>query len=745
MTLFENMETERVILEVAVPVPLRQTFDFIAPSEAHSLSARTRVKVPFGKRQLIGLVVAVKSTSEYPVEKLKHAIEILDSSPVIEESLWNSLLWLSRYYLAPIGEVLDGSLPVLLRQGKSIEPINERSWRLSEQGRSSAISELDRAPLQLAIIKRFMKSPILKSNDFKEESKSWYSAVKSLVQKGWLEEFEAEPNLPIREDQEKKRFTLTSEQANAVELIEEQINRNEFSCSLVHGVTGSGKTEVYFAAMRSVLDAGKRVLLLVPEIGLTPQLLKRIEAAFCESTAVLHSGLNDTERHLAWWHAKQGNAQIVIGTRSAVFTQIPDLGLLVVDEEHDASFKQQDGVRYHARDFAVYRAKQSNIPILLGSATPSLETYVNAQSGRYHYVKLSKRVADVALPKVELFDLNLQAAQDGLSPAMIEAIDHSLKHDKQVMLFLNRRGYAPVHYCSSCKAPAKCHRCDSNLTVHQRANRLRCHHCGYEGRLVHDCNQCGAKESMVEVGDGTQRVESALATRFPEATLLRIDRDNTSRKGQLAEMLEQARSGQVDIILGTQLITKGHDFPNVGMVGILEADQGLYSTDYRASESLFQQVVQVAGRSGRREEMGRVYIQTRFPDHPFFDFVCGHDFDGFAKNLIKERRQAGLPPFGYFALLRAESTHQAKGLQFLRRAKADCGSHESVRIMDAVPAPMERRAGRYRSQLLFMSVQRSALNQMLTQWLHHVLQDKEAKRLAGSVRWSLDIDPIDLF
>ncbi|MCH2189601.1 MAG: primosomal protein N' [Gammaproteobacteria bacterium] len=739
------METKTVILEVAVPVPLRQTFDFIAPREANHLSARVRVKVPFGNRLLVGMVVAVKSKSEYPIERLKHAIEILDKTPVIEEALWDSLLWLSKYYLAPIGEVLDGSLPSMLRQGKNIEPMHERNWRLSEKGRSSAISDLDRAPLQLAIIKRFMKSPVLKSSDFKKESRSWYSAVSSLVQKGWIEEFEVEPYLATREGTDKKRHKLTLEQTRAVESIGKQINEKEFSCSLIHGVTGSGKTEVYFAAMRSVLDAGKRVLLLVPEIGLTPQLLKRIESTFCESTVVLHSGLNDTERHLAWWHAKQGNAQIVIGTRSAVFTQIPKLGLMIVDEEHDASFKQQDGVRYHARDFAVYRAKQANIPILLGSATPSLESYVNAKSGRYFYVQLTKRVADVPLPKVELIDLNHQSAQDGLSPAMIEAIDHSLNHGKQVMLFLNRRGYAPVHYCSSCKSPAKCHRCDSNLTVHQRAHRLRCHHCGYEGRLIYDCHQCGAKESMLEVGDGTQRVESALATRFPGASVLRIDRDNTSGKGQLAKMLEQAQCGRVDIILGTQLITKGHDFPNVGMVGILEADQGLYSTDYRASESLFQQVVQVAGRSGRREEMGRVYIQTRFPDHPFFDFVSSHDFDGFANTLISERKQAGFPPFGYFALLRAESTHQAKGLQFLRRAKADCGSHELVKIMDAVPALMERRAGRYRSQLLFMSPQRSALNQILGQWLRHIVQNKDAKRLAGSVRWSLDIDPIDLY
>ena len=745
MTLSNFQENPPTILVVAVPVPLRQTFDFLAPVTSINLQPRLRVRVPFGKRNLIGVIVEVKSTSDYPISKLKSATEIIDNEPVIDQKLWNCLVWLSSYYLAPIGEVIDGALPVLLRQGKNTEPVHERAWRLSDHGRSSAIDELARAPLQLAIIKRFMKQSVLRADDFKQESKSWYTAVKSLTEKGWLEEFSTEPSLIEPPTEQTSPPNLTDEQSDAVVQIDEILESDSFACALLHGVTGSGKTEVYFAAMQSVLERGKSVLLLVPEIGLTPQLLQRINTRFKARTVVMHSGLNDTERHLAWWHAREGNAKIIVGTRSAVFTQMPELGLIVVDEEHDASFKQQEGVRYHARNFAVYRAKHSNVPIILGSATPSLETFSNAQAGRYQHISLTKRVADVALPKVELFDLNTQPVIDGLCPAMVEAIEHTLNKDKQVMLFLNRRGYAPVHYCAECKVAAKCHRCDSNLTVHQRANRLRCHHCGYDGRLHHDCRECGTKDSMCEVGDGTQRVESALAARFPSARLLRIDRDSTQRKGQLGELLEQARAGGADIILGTQLITKGHDFPNVSMVGILEADQGLYSTDYRASESLFQQVLQVGGRSGRRDQMGHVYIQTRVPDHPFFAYVRQHDFNGFAEQLMQERKSAGFPPFGHFALLRAESAHQAKALQFLRRAKSDCGAENGVLVMDAVPAPMERRAGRFRAQLLFMAAQRSSLNRLLNQWLHHIDTDKDAKRLASSVRWSLDIDPIDLF
>lgn len=743
MSLPSNFDQRARILAVAVPVPLRQTFDFLAPEQATNIQPRTRVKVPFGRRNLIGVIVEVKNDSDYPIEKLKPAIEILDDEPLFDDALWLSLLWLSRYYLAAIGEVLDGAIPVALRQGSTLAPNFERAWRLTEHGRSSAIEELNRAPLQLAIIRRFMKQSILSSDDFKKESDSWHSPVKSLVGKGWLEELSREPVLATRDNLKPSTITLTNEQTDVIDKISGAIENECFSCSLLHGVTGSGKTEVYFAAMRQVLARGGSVLLLVPEIGLTPQLIQRIEGCFKEPIALLHSALNETERHTAWWHARQGNAKIVLGTRSAVFSQIPNLGLVVVDEEHDGSFKQQDSVRYQARDVAVYRAKQANIPIILGSATPAMETYANAIEGRYQHLRLNKRASDVALPKVELFDLNKQAVIDGLCPAMTEAVEHTLSRGKQVLLFLNRRGYAPVHYCAECKQAAKCHRCDSNLTVHQRANKLRCHHCGYEGRLTFDCRSCKTKESMVEVGDGTQRVEASVSVRFPEATLLRIDRDSTQRKGELARVLEQARAGEADILLGTQLITKGHDFPNVGMVGILETDQGLYSTDFRATETLFQQALQVAGRAGRRDEVGRVYIQTRFPDHPFFGFIQQHDFDGFAMQLLSERKSVGFPPYGYFALLRAESSHQAKALQFLRRAKADCGHQEDVTVMDAVPAPMERRAGRYRAQLLFMSPQRSSLNRVLSTWLHHINTNKEAKKFAATVRWSLDIDPLD--
>jgi len=728
-----------------VPVPLRQTFDFLMPAEIPTPTIGARLRVPFGARKLVGIVVAVKSCSDYPQDKLREALALLDSEPVFDPHLWSTLNWLSGYYLAPIGEVTEGAMPVVLRQGDPIKPPTKRSWRLTELGRSSPIDDLQRAPLQLAIIKRFMRSSVLSSEDFREESSGWRQAVDSLMNKGWLVSYAAEPSLPSKGNQATLNtppLALNRQQETAVQIIYQAILAKKFASFLLHGVTGSGKTEVYFAAMQKVVELGQQVLLLVPEIGLTPQLIDRIEQRFTEPVVVMHSNLNKTERHLAWWHARVGNAKIIVGTRSAVFTALPKLGLIVVDEEHDGSFKQQDGVRYQARDVAIYRAKQHDIPIVLGSATPSLESYANAKSGRYQKIQLTERATSAKLPDITLLDLRQLPTQDGLSPLMSAAIKTTLEQGRQAMLFLNRRGYAPVLYCSDCGATAKCHRCDSHLTLHKKANRMRCHHCGYEGAAISNCTNCKSA-ALVDVGEGTQRVEQALAERFPAAKLLRIDRDSTRNKGQLTKLLEQARSGAVDILLGTQLITKGHDFPNVSMVGVLNADQGLYSTDFRASEHLFQQLVQVAGRAGRRDQQGQVLIQTAFPHHPFFDRVVQHDYQGFADELLSLRKSAAYPPFGFFALLRAESTHQSKALQFLRRAKRDIQVPEGVRVMDVIPAPMERRAGKYRAQLLLCSQQRSALNRSLRSWLDKLASDQDLRKLGGSVRWSLDVDPLD--
>ena len=731
------------IISVAVPVPLRQTFDFLPASDQSLPVLGARVKVPFGTRKLIGIVVALKDGSDLPPSRLKAITEIVDQQPVLTSDLLSLAGWISQYYLAPLGEVCELMLPVILRQGGDLEPPAVKSWRLTDLGRSSPVDELNRAPLQLAIIKRFMQHQELAASHFKDETSSWRQALKALIEKGWVSEHTDHPKLD-NTSPDTTTVSLNVDQQTAFHALRTSLDKQQFACSLLHGVTGSGKTEVYFAAMQEVLNKQQQVLLLVPEIGLTPQLMDRIASRFTVPVVSMHSALNERERHVAWWHSANGDAKIIVGTRSAIFSPFNDLGLIVVDEEHDASYKQQDGVRYQARDVAIYRAKKANIPIILGSATPALETYANALSGKYRLSTLDRRATDTALPRIELVDLNLQPSNDGLSPALMEAIKHTLANSQQVMLFLNRRGFAPVLYCAACKQTAKCHRCDSHLTIHRRANRMRCHHCGYEGRITPQCDHCQAEE-LVEVGDGTQRVEEALSLRFPDAQVLRIDRDSTRRKGELEAMLGQARDGDADIIVGTQLITKGHDFPNIGLVGVLDVDQGLYSTDFRAPEHLFQQLVQVSGRAGRRDTVGRVLIQTRFPDHPLFKSVQTHNFNAFAEQLLMERKAADFPPFGYFALIRAESPHQAVAMQFLRRAKQDIRPQKGVMVLDAVPAPMERRAGRYRAQLLITAENRSALHATLQTWLFHLSTDKEAKKRASSVRWSLDIDPLDFY
>jgi len=567
-----------------------------------------------------------------------------------------------------------------------------------------------------------------------------------LQEKGWVTLYERAPAIvvKVKEKDLADKINLSDEQLLAVKELEKSVNAKKFITTLLLGVTGSGKTEVYFETIRQVLNSGRQVLILVPEIGLTSQLIKRIGQQFDVPLVVLHSELNNTERHVAWWQAKQGEAKIILGTRSAIFAPFVDLGLIVVDEEQDSSLKQQDGVRYHARDVAVYRAKQLDIPIILGSATPSLETYANAMSGRYELIHLRQRATQAQLPSIDLLDLATQPTQDGLSLPMLDAIKQTLNHGKQVILFLNRRGFAPVLFCAECRKSMGCHRCDSNLTVHRETNRVRCHHCGYEGRAPSKCSHCDSAE-LHDIGEGTQRIEQALESRFPDARILRIDRDSTSRKGQLNELLEQARGGEADILLGTQLLTKGHDFPNVTMVGVLNADQGLYSTDFRSSENLFQQILQVSGRAGRRDKRGQVLIQTAFIDDPFFDFVREHNFEGFAEQLLDQRKMANFPPYGFFALLHAESTRKNAALQFLRTVRSKIEPLTGVSLMDVIPSPMERRAGRYRAQLLLCATQRSALNATLSSWLVNYEQDSNMRKLGSAVRWNIDIDPLNLF
>ncbi|WP_374343177.1 primosomal protein N' [Azonexus sp.] len=533
---------------------------------------------------------------------------------------------------------------------------------------------------------------------------------------------------------------LTAEQATAIDAVDIE---GGYSAHLLFGVTGSGKTEVYLRLVDRCLAAGQQVLLLVPEINLTPQLEERVSARFPETRVVsLHSELAEAARERHWRAAASGEAAIVLGTRLAIFTPMPRLGLIIVDEEHDASFKQQDGMRYSARDVAVVRARQNAIPVLLGSATPSLETWANARGGRYGLLTLRERAnREATLPAVDLVDTRKMVLREGVSPPLADAIRVRLERGEQSLVFLNRRGYAPVLACPACGWVSRCKRCAANLVLHLADRRLRCHHCGFEHGVPRACPTCG-NQDIHPFGRGTQRLEAWLGEAFPEARILRVDRDSVKSRKQWESVLERIHGGEADILVGTQMLAKGHDFPKLTLVGVLGADSALFAADWRAPERLFAQLMQVAGRAGRAELKGEVLIQTQYPDHPLFASLVGHDYEGFAAGQLKEREQAGFPPYAFQAVLRAEAPEMAAAIDFLTAAAAlpEASGQNDVAIYDPVPMRMARLANLERGQLLVESYSRPALQAFLPRWRAAI----EALKAPSRLRWHLEVDPLEL-
>jgi len=569
---------------------------------------------------------------------------------------------------------------------------------------------------------------------------NWREPLRRLRARGLIEVLE-DSGFPPRTLPPEAAPAPAPAQVDAVAAIRAAAGR--FQCLLLHGVTGSGKTEVYLGAIADALARGGQVLVLVPEIGLTPQLVARFERRLGLPVAVLHSALNDRERLNAWQAARIGDAAVVIGTRSAVFAPLPKLALIVIDEEHDSSFKQQDGFRYHARDVAIKRASLESVPVVLGSATPALESFYNAEQGRYRLLTLPERAGAAQPPRVKVLDLRRLKCNEGISPPLLQALRDRLGRGEQSLLFLNRRGFAPVLMCHDCGWLAPCGRCDARLTVHSKSQRLRCHHCGAEAALPAQCPVC-ASTNLHGIGEGTERIEAVLEKLLPQARIERIDRDSTRRQGALEAALERVHRGKVDILVGTQMLAKGHDFPNLTLVGVLNADQGLYSADFHGEERLVQQLVQVTGRAGRAGKPGEVLVQTWHPDNPVFAALAHHDYGEFARLALRERHGAGYPPYAHFALWRAESTRPGAALDFLRRVhdrSSTRASQAQVTLLDPVAAPMERRAGRYRAQLLMQAGERRALHGVLDALLAELADDKRARR----VRWSLDVDPVEMF
>jgi len=732
-----------MVLKIALNAPLRRLFDYLPPRDVpdDALRPGTRVLVPFGSRRQVGVLVETAAVSDLPPQKLRRALAILDDDPVLGHELMELLCWASRYYQHPIGEVLMAALPAALRQGRPTEE-PAAAVRLTSSG-----SEIDpasisrRSPAQARMLAFLGDRHIgCATADLAALGGSWRDALRRLRQKHWVEDFVWKragmsgqvQATPISGPQ------LTAAQQDAVQSITHSLGK--FSPFLLFGVTGSGKTEVYLEAARAAAARGGQTLVLVPEIGLTPQLVERFRQRLGLSMAILHSGLPDSQRLAAWRDARSGAAAVILGTRSAIFAPLSDLALIVVDEEHDASFKQQDGFRYSARDLAVLRGRRNGAPVVLGSATPSLESIYNVREGRYTELELPHRPGSAVTPPIKTVDLKHHAANNGLSTPLVFAMQQHLERGNQVLLYLNRRGYAPALFCGGCGWIAACRRCDAHMTLHREGSQLRCHHCGATAAMMDACPECAAE--LHPVGEGTQRIEETLSRLFPDEPVVRIDRDSVQRRGALEESLAAVRSGAARILVGTQMLTKGHDFPNVTLVGILNADQGLFGTDLRASERLAQTVLQVAGRAGRADKPGEVLLQSQYPDHPLLQRLLTSGYREFADAALTEREEAAWPPFTYLALLRAEASAMEAPLNFLRAARAKAEQFAMpVTLLGPAPAPMQKRAGRFRAQLLLQAKGRGPLQSLLRPWVEQLAELPAAKK----VRWAIDVDPGELF
>ncbi|HTD71887.1 MAG TPA: primosomal protein N' [Steroidobacteraceae bacterium] len=726
-----------MILQIALDTPLRRVFDYLPPAQMHAVPRPgVRVLVPFGRQRLIGILVGIVSESALPALKLKAALEFLDEEPVYDAVTFELLRWAADYYHHPVGEVYAAALPVALRSGQPAVA-NTEHWSLTEQGREELASpSTRRAPQQRALLAWLSQRADATADEVGESFKP--ALLKALAARGWIAARISAANPADQMQMHPGELALTGAQAQAVETILTSLS--SFSVHLLYGVTGSGKTEVYLRVIAAAIAGGGQALVLVPEIALTPQLVDRFRRRFSTGVAVVHSGLTDTERRDAWRAAHGGHARIVIGTRSAVFASLPKLALIVVDEEHDASYKQHEGFRYSARDLAVVRARGAGIPVILGSATPSLETLENAASGRYIKHLLPQRPGAAQPPRMSLVDLRRHAAEQGLSGPALQAIDQHLRAAGQVIVFLNRRGYAPSLFCNSCGWVAPCAHCDARMTLHRRAQQLRCHHCGAVAPVPTTCASCS--QALLAVGQGTERVEETLARLFPDAPLARLDRDSTAGRGSIQTVLDRVHSGEARILIGTQMLTKGHHFPDVTLVVILDADQGLFASDFRATERLAQTITQVAGRAGRETRAGEVMIQTEFPEHPLLNRLIAQGYESFAASALEERREAGWPPYSRLALLRAEARDSAELHVFLRNA-AEAGlglGDSSVKILGPAAALIARRADHFRAHLLVETPARSALQRFLSRWLPQI----EALQGPKGLRWSIDVDPLEV-
>jgi len=721
------------IVRVALPVPITQLFDYTSDCACEGDVGRC-VRVPFGRGEKSGLILAVEAHSHVDPARLKAVAHIQREVAPLPTDWLELVAFVARYYHAPLGEVVALALPPGLRRADAVASREADPLLDVTPAGHTALAETRRDSRALALLRALRDTGVVRRSVARALPDG--AALGDAVRRGWLAAVRAaSPAAPGGVLPQ-----LTAEQQAAVDAV--SAAEDGFVPWLLHGVTGSGKTEVYLRLAGRALEAGRQVLMLVPEIALTPQLEAHVAGRFPHAHVVsLHSALAAGARSQGFVQALEGCADIVLGTRLAVFAPLPRLGLILIDEEHDASYKQQEGMRYSARDVAVWRARQRRVPVVLGSATPSLETWQHARGARYRGLRLTARALASTLPTVRCVDTRRLQLDEGLSPALQAAIGERLARGEQSLVFLNRRGYAPVLSCPSCGWVSRCPHCSANLVVHLADRRLRCHHCGCDAGLPRACPDCG-NQDVQPFGRGTQRIEARLAELFPQARVLRVDRDSARTRAQWEGLLATIATGEADILVGTQMMAKGHDFPMLTLVGVVAADASLHAADFRAAERLFQQLMQVGGRAGRAHLAGEVLIQTEYPEHPLYRCLARHDFDAFAESALKERRQAGFPPFTFQAMLRADAPALEAALEFLAQARrlAQDSAPQGLRVFDPVPMRMTRLARRERAQLLLEADERPLLQDFLRPWVETL----RAQRAPRELRWQLDVDPLEV-
>ncbi|HEY8569170.1 primosomal protein N' [Microbulbifer sp.] len=732
-------EGVRAILRLAVPVPLRRLFDYLPPQgmSADDLCPGQRFLVPFGNRDLVAVLVDV--VAESPLAELKPATECIDRQPIFDARSRQFLQWAADYYQAPVGELYAAALPVALRKGKPADHWAEQWLELTTEGKGLPETALARAKKQQELLQLLLQTGRQSRTALNARGLN-ATVCKALIERNlahWVTGPTAPP--PLEDVEPQAALELNDEQREVIDAVP----ASGFSASLLEGTTGSGKTEVYLRLMARALNRGEQALLLVPEIGLTPQTLRRIAARFPDfRIAALHSGLADGERARAWLSAASGVADIVIGTRSAIFTPLPRLGVILIDEEHDGSFKQQDGVRYSARDLSVVLAKSAGVPVLLGSATPSLESLHNALSGRYQHLRLRHRAGNARPPQISVVPTLHQQLQEGFAPQVLRHIGETLNRGEQALVFINRRGYAPALTCDDCGWLADCPHCSAKLTLHRRSRHLRCHHCDYRMREVHSCPQCHSR-NLNALGAGTERSEDFLTHSFRNFPVIRVDRDTTATKQALDKLLEPARNGEPCLLLGTQMLAKGHHLPKVTLVVIQDADGGLFSADFRAPERMGQLLEQVAGRAGRGDLPGHVLVQSRYPEHPLLQLLLNRGYGAFARQLLEERKIAQLPPVRAMALVRAECEEPRWAEEFLANARnyleALAPGSPELQYLGPVPALLERKSGRFRFYIQITADKRGLLQQLLARFCQWAEGNRNRR-----LRWAVDMDAQEL-